>query len=135
MGGRLTKDPVSIANGKGSRFSIAVNRIYKNKEGEKVEETTYVDCVAWRRLGELVLERCEKGATVLVEGRLEIRRVEGDEGIKKYTTIVAEDIRFISSSKKTERNFNDLEDTSGELKFPEGTPKETKDALKILLGK
>lgn len=99
LGGRLTQDPVSIGNGKGARFSMASNRYYRDSEGERVEETTYMDITVWAGLAELVLRRCRKGSPVLVEGRLESRKVKDDEGnTKKYVNIVANEIRFIDSN-------------------------------------
>ncbi len=71
--GRLGKDPEVRFTAKGTkytRFSIAVNRTWKDLEGSKQEATDWFNVEAWGRLGEVCAEYLKKGRLVYVEGRL-----------------------------------------------------------------
>lgn len=72
--GNITRDPEVHYTPKGAAvcdFSIAINRTYKTEAGEKREEVTYVDCVAWMKLAELIGQWVKKGDPIFLEGRLE----------------------------------------------------------------
>lgn len=99
FGGRLTDDPRSVGNEEqGCRFDVASNRRYKTKEGEVKEDPTFMSVTCWGSLAGLVMKRCSKGSSVLVEGRLEVRNVTDDEGnTRKYVNIVAKDVRFVGT--------------------------------------
>ena len=116
---------------------MACNRVYRNKDDEKVEETVYMKCVAWGRLSELVLSMCCKGTTVLVEGRLETREFEGDDGeTKKYVNIIARDVRFIDGLRESADREPHTGGKSLSVKgmdLPPGTNQATVDALNVLL--
>ena len=89
--GRLGQavDINETANGnKYARVSIATNEFYKNKEGEKVENTTWHNCVAWGKTAELMSEICDKGQKVALQGKLTNRSYEDKEGVKRYVTEV-----------------------------------------------
>ena len=96
--GRLTRDPELRYTGNGTAvasFSLAVDRTYKNGNGEK--ETDYINIVAWRNLGERCGEYLAKGKMVAVEGRLQIRSYEDNNGVKRTVAeVVADDVRFLS---------------------------------------
>lgn len=81
--GNLGKDPelkyTSTGNGVCS-FSLAVNEDYKNKDGEKVEHTEWINCTAWGKTAEIVAEYSKKGYTVYVEGKLRTKKSEGKDG-------------------------------------------------------
>lgn len=100
--GRLTRDPELRYTPAGTAvcsFSLANGRSY-TQGSEKKEQTSYFDCVAWSKLGELIAEYCKKGAQIAVEGRLQQRRWDDSEGNKKSKIeIVAENIQFLSKSK------------------------------------
>lgn len=82
-----------------TRFDLAVNRPYKNKEGET--EADFFKVVAWNKLGENVAKYVSKGDQVAVEGRLETRNYEDDKGFKRYVTeIIAENVTFLSKVNK-----------------------------------
>ena len=73
IAGRLTRDPEVkyIASGKAvCNFSIANSRFFKDKSGEKKEETSFVEVTCWDKTAEWVGESIKKGRPVLVEGRL-----------------------------------------------------------------
>ena len=96
--GNLTRDPEFQTTGAGvalCRFSIAVNRLYANANGER--ETDFINIVAWRALAENCNKYLTKGSKVCVVGSLQNRTYEDKDGNKRYATdIVAEDLEFIS---------------------------------------
>lgn len=100
--GNLTRDPELRTTTSGSNvcsFSVAVNRTYKGTDGENKEEVSYIDCVAWGKLGEVIAQYAKKGSSVLVSGRLNQRSFEGKDGVKRSRTeIVAEDFNFIGTN-------------------------------------
>jgi len=105
MVGRLTKDPelrqttngTSVAN-----FTIALNRRYKSTTGEWKDEATYVGVVAWQKLAELCKQYLAKGRAVLVEGKLQNRNWETEDGQKRSTIeIRADRIEFLDREART----------------------------------
>ena len=100
--GNLTRDPELRTTTSGSNvcsFSVAVNRTYKGADGENKEDVSYIDCVAWGKLGEVISNYAKKGSSVLVSGRLSQRSFEGKDGVKRSRTeVVAEDFNFIGSN-------------------------------------
>ncbi len=96
--GRLTADPVlrSTANGQAvSSFSVATNRYWTSKNGEKGEETEFHNVVVWGRQAEVVTQFVHKGDMIMVEGRLKTRTWQGKDGQNRRTTeIIAERVQF-----------------------------------------
>ena len=103
--GNLTRDPELRTTTGGTNvcsFSVAVNRTYKSADGENKEDVSYIDCVAWGKLGEVISNYAKKGSSVLVSGRLSQRSFEGKDGVKRSRTeVVAEDFNFIGSNPAT----------------------------------
>ena len=102
--GRLTSNPdmkytqsgVAVAN-----FSIAVDRDFKNKDGER--ETDFFDVTCWRGLAETVGNNLTKGRLVAVQGRLQQDRWENQEGQKRSKVIInADEVRFLGSKGESE---------------------------------
>ena len=86
--GNVTNDPELkfTANGAARRsFSVAVNHYWTDSDGEKQERTSFFNVTAWRYLAEDAAAVLEKGVGVIVQGRLEQRSWEDDEGNKKST--------------------------------------------------
>ena len=78
-------------------FTIAVGDDYKNKDGQKVEQTEWVRIVAFNRLAEIIEEYCRKGSKVFVTGKMKTRSWEQD-GVKRYATeIVAAEFQMLDS--------------------------------------
>ena len=100
--GNLTRDPELRTTTNGTNvcsFSVAVNRTFKGADGENKEDVSYIDCVAWGKLGEVIAQYAKKGSGVLVSGRLSQRSFEGKDGVKRSRTeIVAEDFNFIGAN-------------------------------------
>lgn len=104
--GNLTADPQIIPTKTGtsmSTFSVAVNRGWKNKDGEKVSETDFHKVVAFGKLGEITGTYLKKGRKVLVSGRLKNGSYVTKDGSKRYTTeVILDDFNFMSSRAKKE---------------------------------
>jgi len=103
--GRLTQDPEMRYTPSGMQvasFTLAINRWYNNRQGEKVEDTTFIDIVAWQKLAETCAKYLGKGSLVVVEGRLQSRSYDDKQGIRrKVVEVVANDVRFLNSTKDT----------------------------------
>jgi len=76
---------------------LALNRSYKNADGEWQETTDYVDVTAWGALGERVAQYVTKGRPVLVSGRLQSRSWEQDGQKRSKVEVVAQDVTFLGS--------------------------------------
>ena len=89
--GNLGRDPEMryTPNGQAvTQFTVAVNRNYKDGQGEWQEETEWFRVVCWAQLAERTAENLRKGRKVYVEGRLQTRQWEDQSGQKRYTTEV-----------------------------------------------
>jgi single-strand DNA-binding protein len=87
--GNLGRDPEMRYTPSGqavTQFTVAVNRNYKDQQGERQEETEWFRIVAWGQQAEFAAEYLRKGAKVYIEGRLQTRQWEGQDGQKRYTT-------------------------------------------------
>ena len=95
--GRLTRDPELryVPSGQPvASFTLAVDRPFVNQQGDRA--TDFIDIVAWRRLAEQVTQHLNKGRLVAVEGRLQIRSYETQDGQKrKVAEVVADAVRFL----------------------------------------
>lgn len=95
--GRLTRDPELryVPSGQPvAGFTLAVDRPFVNQQGERA--TDFIDIVAWRKLAEQVTQHLSKGRLVAVEGRLQIRSYETQDGQKrKVAEVVADAVRFL----------------------------------------
>ncbi|MCR4311685.1 MAG: single-stranded DNA-binding protein [Candidatus Uhrbacteria bacterium] len=94
--GNLTRDPELRKTTSGqsvTSFSIATNRVYKDASGVKKESADYHNIVAWGRLAEICAQYLTKGKKVYIDGRIQTRDWEGQDGQKKYRTeIIAENM-------------------------------------------
>ncbi|AGL03966.1 single-stranded DNA-binding protein [Desulfoscipio gibsoniae] len=101
--GRLTRDPELRHTASGmpvASFSLAMNRQFTNRQGERVDETDYIDIVVWQKLAETCANYLGKGRLVAVEGRLQSRSYEDKQGIRrKVVEVVASDVRFLDSAR------------------------------------
>jgi single-strand DNA-binding protein len=99
--GNITRDPELryVPSGTAvATFSVAVNRAYKDKTGEKKEEVTFVRVEAWGKTAEICGEYLKKGSAVLVEGRLKSSSWEGQDGQKRSSLdVVAVSVQFVGS--------------------------------------
>lgn len=102
--GNLTRDPEVryIPSGTAvTTFSIAVNRIYNQQNGERKEEVCFVRIVTWAKLAQSCGEFLNKGSAVFVEGRLQSRSWEAQDGSKRSTIeVVAQRVQFLGKPSK-----------------------------------
>jgi single-strand DNA-binding protein len=95
--GRLTKDPDLRYTPNGvpvATFTLAVNRSFTNQQGER--ETDFINCVVWRRPAENVANFLKKGSLAGVDGRIQTRNYEGQDGKRVYVTeVLAESVQFL----------------------------------------
>jgi single-strand DNA-binding protein len=94
--GNLTRDPEVKTTPSGqnvANFSVATNRVWTNAQGQKQEAVEFHNIVAWGKLAEICGQYLGKGRKVYVEGRLQTRDWQGQDGVKRYRTeIVAENM-------------------------------------------
>lgn len=97
--GRLTRDPdlrytssgLAVAN-----FTVAANRPFRNQQGE--QEADFINCVVWRKTAENLANYMRKGSLIGVDGRIQTRSYEGQDGKMVYVTeVLAENIQFLES--------------------------------------
>jgi single-strand DNA-binding protein len=87
-----------------AHFTIATNDAFKNNDGQKIEETTWHNIVAWNGLAERAARFLKKGKEVAVEGRLVYRTYEDKKGMTKYITeIVLNEMLLLRSSKEKDK--------------------------------
>lgn len=87
---RMTPSGTAVAN-----FRVATNRVFKDKTGQRQEQAEFHNVVAWGRQAEIVREYLKRGRLVFVEGRLQTRSWDGQDGQKKWKTeIIAENIQL-----------------------------------------
>ena len=96
--GNLTRDPELRALPSGIKvctFSLATNRVWKDKNGARQESVDYHNIVVFGRQAETTAQYLKKGANALVEGRMQTRSWDAQDGTKKYRTeIVADRVQF-----------------------------------------
>lgn len=94
--GNLTRDPEVKTTPSGQNvasFSVATNRVWTNAQGQKQEAVEYHNIVAWGKLAEICGQYLNKGKKIYIEGRLQTRDWQGQDGVKRYKTeIVAENM-------------------------------------------
>ena len=96
--GNLTRDPEQKTLPSGTTvtsFGIATNRVWKNQAGEKQEEAQFHNIVTFGRQAEVAGQYLKKGSLVFIEGRIQTRNWDAQDGTKRYRTeIVAERLQF-----------------------------------------
>lgn len=97
--GNLTRDPELryIPSGQGvTTFTVATNRTYMSPSGEKKEDVSFIRVVTWGRSAEVCNEYLKKGSQVFVEGRLQSRSWQAQDGSKRSTMeVVAQRVQFL----------------------------------------
>lgn len=104
--GRLTKDPELRYTGSGvatASFTLAVNRPFTNQQGER--EADFINVVVWRKPAENAANFLKKGSLAGVDGRLQTRSYENNEGRRVYVTeVVAESVQFLDPKGSNQGN-------------------------------
>ena len=97
-------------------LGLAVNESFKNKAGETVEQTCFVDVVVWGRQAETASEFLTKGSPAFIEGRLQFDQWENQEGEKRSKLRVrAERVQFLSSGASNGNNTSEFQADSGKV--------------------
>lgn len=101
--GNLTRDPETRSTTGGNsvtNFSLAVNRVFNNKNGERQEEVAFIECEAWGKTGETIAKYVQKGRQLMVEGRLRQDSWEDKDTGKKRSQlrVVVEGFSFVGSA-------------------------------------
>ena len=118
--GRLTKDPELRYTPSGvavATFTLAVNRPFTNQNGER--DADFIPIVVWRRQAENCAKYIGKGSLVAVEGRIQVRTYDTQEGQRRWITeVIAENVRFLDSRGKKESNeIDDNSSFGNEISF------------------
>ena len=101
--GNLTRDVETRTTPSGqtvSNFSLAVTRSWKGQDGQTQDQTSFNNCVAWGKVGEIIAQYVQKGAPLLVSGRLDQRSYEDKDGNKRQAVeVVVEDFNFVGGGR------------------------------------
>ena len=106
-----------------ARFSLATSETWKDKSGEKKQETQWHAITAWRQLAELAEKYITKGMQIYLEGKVTYRTYDDKDGNKRYTTeIIAQEIRFLGSKPKEDHHDTKPDESpeTGGDQTPEG---------------
>jgi single-strand DNA-binding protein len=135
--GRLTKDPelkhtnndIAVV-----QFTIAVNRTYQNKSGEK--QADFINCVVWRQQAENFAKYMRKGSLIGLEGQIQTRTFDDPNGVRKYITeVICDNIHFLESKSSNNRDsFNGFNDVN-QYDIPDynqKSPQQSKDPFEDL---
>jgi single-strand DNA-binding protein len=126
--GNLTRDPElkSLPSGTAvCNFSLATNRNYTDSDGNKKEDTNFHNIVVFGRQAETTSQYLSKGSMALVEGRIQTRSWEGDDGKRNYRTeIVADRIQFGPRNGASDGNYsnsggNNKSNDNQDIDYPE----------------
>lgn len=106
--GRLTKDVELRHTAKGdavASFTVAVNRQFTNSQGER--EADFINCVMWRKAAENFAKYTHKGSLVGIDGRIQTRSYENQQGQRVYVTeVVADNFSLLDSKSKGNQQNN-----------------------------
>ncbi len=101
--GNLTRDVEMRTTPSGQQvanFSLAVTRSWKGQDGQTQDQTSFINCVAWGKVGEIIAQYVQKGAPLLVSGRLDQRSYEDKDGNKRQAVeVVVEDFNFVGGGR------------------------------------
>ncbi len=113
--GNLGKDPEiqHFESGvKKAAFSLATTEVYKNKEGNKVEQTEWHNIVLWRDLADVAEKYLKKGAQIYIEGKIKTRSWEDKDNNKRYVTEIIGDNMTMLRTKKDSPQENSTVETN-----------------------
>jgi len=109
--GNLGKDPEvrHLENGTAvANFPIATSESYKDKEGNRIDQTEWHNVVVWRKLAEIAESYLKKGSQIYLEGKLRTRSWDDQQGNKRYTTEVVADTFTMLGKKEDSQNTQDF---------------------------
>ncbi len=104
--GRLTKDPelrYTNSNIAVGTFTVAVNRNFTSADGKR--EADFIPCVVWRKQAENVGKYLHKGSLVGIDGRIQTRNYEANDGTRRYITeVVCDNVKFLDTKESAGQN-------------------------------
>lgn len=106
--GRITRDPElkrTQSNISYVRFTLAVNRSFKDESGET--QADFISCIAWRAQAENLARFMKQGSQIGLVGRIQTGSYESDKGTIYTTDVVADNIQFLESKPKQDNKGND----------------------------
>ena len=117
--GNLTRDPITKTLDNGSTVteaSLAVNRDYSDKSGNKRSDVTFVDVVIWGTHGETFAKYTQKGSGIFIEGRLHMDSWKSKDGEKRTKLrVVSEKFQFMSRTNNADLKDNSQSDVDDEF--------------------
>ncbi len=125
--GNLTRDPEvrKIPSGQSvCTFSVATNRTWNDASGNKQEASEFHNVVAWGKLADICGQYLAKGRKVYIEGRLQTRDWEGQDGIKRYRTEVITENLIILDRPSGASNASGASGTASAFTPPQPLPKD-----------
>lgn len=130
--GNLGRDPEirSIESGvKVANFSLATTESYKNKEGNRVDQTEWHRIVLWRGLAEIAERYLHKGSQVYIEGKIVSRKYTDKDGIERTVTEIVGDNMNLLGTRPVEGNVGTPPEEKGKEPFVDPLPMEPQDDL------
>ena len=104
-----------------AQFSLATTETYKNKEGQRVDQTEWHNVVTWRKSAEFVEKYVKKGDKMYVEGKIKTRSYDDKDGVKKYITeIWADNMQFVGGRKQDDQGAS--QPAAAQAASPEAKP-------------
>ena len=114
--GNLTRDPETRVTASGvtiCKLGLATSRVYVTKDGERREDTTFVDIDAFGKQAEVITKYMRKGRPLMVEGRLKLDQWESPEGQKRSKLgVVLENFQFVGGRDEDDSSSNNYEQNS-----------------------
>jgi single-strand DNA-binding protein len=105
--GNVGKDPETRyldENTPVCKFPLATSEVYKNRDGEKIEQTEWHNIVLWRGLAKVAEQYVKKGAQLFIEGRIRSRSYDDKDGIKRYITeIVGDNMQMLGRRQENDQ--------------------------------
>ncbi|HPX75153.1 MAG TPA: single-stranded DNA-binding protein [Bacteroidales bacterium] len=124
-----------------AKFSLATSEYYKDKTGNRIENTEWHNIVAWRGNAKFAENYLNKGMLVYIEGKLQTRRWESQEGTARYVTEIVVDILRVlerrenreynqnPQTQNTDANKTSYEDSNSKNTFSESSRQESQDFI------
>ena len=124
--GRLTRDPELRYTGNNTAvasFTIAVNRTFTNQQGER--EADFINVVVWRKQAENIKNYLTQGSQVAIDGRIQTRTYDGEDGKKRYITeVVADNVQFLDNKGSKEGGMSSASSSYNDI-----TPSDFSDSM------
>mgnify|MGYP000885812030 CR=1 FL=1 len=123
--GRITRDPelrYTQSNIAVVSFTLAVNRMFADQSGER--QADFIQCVVWRKQAENLARYVSKGALLGVEGRIQTRTYESDQGTRYITEVVCDSVQFLESRTEDQQtdDSDDFYEASTKLSVEDDLP-------------